>query len=492
MVQLPVWELALVIFIPQSLAFLARPWLLRRFVDTVTPIRQSFYQFRLELGLYLAAGLSMAFILYFAFGFPIIESGMKLVLGVFTVGLFAALDLSLARERDIIEKASSRSGPFEPPRRLSPLTTRFTLVASIILLLITAIILLVVIRDVNWLAEQGLTMDSLTMLSRSVLVEILFVMGFLLVMVINLVFSYARNMRILFDNETEVLELVTRGDLSRRVPVTTSDEMGVIAGHTNTMISALREGVRMREGLLIAQEVQQHFLPETPPGMPGVDMAGSAVFSDETGGDFYDFVACEMDACSTLTVVVGDVSGHGIGAALLMAAGRSLVRQALNQSTSLAENIASANNHLARDIEGSGRFITLFAFTMDPVTGEAAWVNAGHQPPLIYDIPSDSVTELRGDDIPLGVEKTWQYHAHTIPLPDAEEILLIGTDGVWEARNDAGEMFGPKRVKQVLRANAQLNAAGLVGALVDAVHDFSGGRSQEDDVTLVVIKGKKN
>lgn len=490
MVQLPVWELGLVILIPQSIAYLMRPWLLRRLVDSVAPIRQSIRQFRLELSLYLVAASIMALIMSVVYGFPVLQSGMKLMLGVFTVGLFAALDLSLARERDVIELGNAGAGPYEPPRNLSPLTKRFTVVASVILLLTTGIILLVIIRDLNWLAEQGLTLESLNMLSRSVLVEILFVMGFLLVMVVNLVFSYARNMRILFNNETEVLELVTRGDLSRRVPVTTSDELGVIAGHTNTMIAALREGVRMREGLLIAQEVQQHFLPGIPPEIPGIDMAGSAVFSDETGGDFYDFVACEREACSTVTVVVGDVSGHGIGAALLMSAGRALIRQALNLTPSLKDNITSANVHLTRDLEDSGRFITLFAATLDPLERTINWINAGHQPPLVYDIPSDSLVELRGKDIPIGVEEEWEYHEHSIPMPDHEEILLIGTDGIWEARNGRGEMFGQERVKRILRDNAHRDATGVVKALVATVQAFTGGKSQDDDVTLVVIKGK--
>ncbi len=183
------------------------------------------------------------------------------MLGIFTVGMFASIDLALARERLVIQAALSGEATFAPPRQLSPLTRKFSLVATLILVLITAIILLVLIRDIHWLASQDLTMESIDLLGRSVLLEILFVMGFLLLMVINLVFSYARNLRILFDNETVVLENVSQGDLTRKVPVITNDELGFIAGHTNTMISSLREGVRMREGLLVAQEVQQHSCP---------------------------------------------------------------------------------------------------------------------------------------------------------------------------------------------------------------------------------------
>jgi len=446
-------------------------------------------QFRLEISLFLIGGIAMAFILLVIHDFPLMQSGIKLVLGIFTVGLFAALDLSLAREQTVIRTALSGKGPFEPPQRLTPLTRRFSLAATTILILITSIILLVLIRDVNWLAEQDVHTASIAMLGRSILVEIIFVMGFLLCMVINLVFSYARNLRLLFDNETRILENVTNGDLSQRVPVATSDELGVIAGHTNTMISALREGVRMREGLLIAQEVQQHFLPSTAPTVPGLDIAGAAHFSDETGGDFYDFIGCQADRCELTTVIVGDVSGHGIGAALLMAAGRALIRQSTHSPGAPSQNIADANRHLVKDLDGSGRFITLFSMLLDPVTRMTMWVNAGHQPALVYDATTDHFSELKGHDIPLGVEETWQFHEHSMPFPSPSQIILIGTDGLWEAHSEAGEMFGSSRVQNILRHTAHRTSAEILNALDQAVRDFTNRSAQEDDLTMVVMKG---
>lgn len=489
MVRLPVWELGLIILAPMAAAFTVRPMAQSRFVHPAPPIQQSIIQFKLELSLFFAAGLTTAFILLFLYHFPLLQSGMKLVLGIFTVGMFAGLDLALARERMVIQASLSGGGPYEPPKKLSPLTKRFSLVATLILLLITGIIMLVLIRDVHWLAEQDLSLASIDILGRSVLLEILFVMGFLLLMVINLVFSYARNLRILFDNETGVLESVSRGDLSRKVPVTTSDELGVIAGHTNTMISALREGVRMREGLRIAKEVQQYFLPDSAPSIPGIDISGSAIFSDETGGDFYDFIPCEEPGCEMTTVVVGDVSGHGIGAALLMAAGRAIIRQSTSPAGSPAQNVGTANRHLAIDIDGTGRFITMFSITLDANSRRAAWVNAGHQPPIFHDSNTGEFSEFKGQDIPLGVEETWQFHEFFMPLPGPGQLILIGTDGIWEAHNQHGEMFGADRLRQVIHQYASGSAAGLVTAVVDSVAEFTGNAPQEDDVTLVVIKG---
>ncbi|MGL1860974.1 MAG: SpoIIE family protein phosphatase [Pseudodesulfovibrio sp.] len=489
MVLLPVWELGVIILGPLAVAFAVRGKVEAHFVNNTTPLKQSLMQFRVELGLFFGAAMIMALILQIIYHFPLFESGMKLVLGIFTVGLFAALDLALARERLIIQSALSGTTSFETPRELSPMTRKFSFIATLILLLITAIIMLVLIRDIAWLAEQDLDIASIDILGRSVLLEIIFVMGFLLFMVINLVFSYARNLRILFNNETVVLESVSRGDLSQQVPVATNDEMGIIAGHTNTMISSLREGVRMREGLRIAKEIQQNFLPDEPPIIPGLELAGTANFSDETGGDFYDFIDCDQPNCELTGVVVGDVSGHGIGAALLMAAGRALIRQSVSSSGAPSQNLGAANKHLSRDINETGRFITLFYMLLDPVSNTAIWINAGHQPPVIFNKTTDSFHELKGEDIPLGVEETWQFHEHFMDLPTPDQILLIGTDGVWEAHNPTGEMYGSARLQAVIRDNADKSAEEILEAVVESVNVFSDTAVQEDDVTLVVIKG---
>ncbi|MCJ2165770.1 MULTISPECIES: SpoIIE family protein phosphatase [unclassified Pseudodesulfovibrio] len=489
MVQLPVWELGLIILIPLAMAFGGHAFLQRKWVDAAPPMDQPTFQFRLELTLFTASGLLSALILLFGYRYPLFESGLKLVLGIFTVGLFAGLDMALKRERMIIQKAQAGQATYLLPKETTPLTRKFSVLASLILLLITSIILLVIIRDVNWLAEQAPDFAAIDMLGRSVLTEILFVMGFLLVMVMNLIFAYTKNLRILFDIQTRILENVSRGDLSRRVPVTTSDEMGVIAGHTNIMISTLREGMRMREGLLIAQEVQQHFLPRHPPEMPGLDIAGTSLFSDETGGDFYDFIQCEADSCGQLAIAVGDVSGHGIGAALLMTAGRAVIRQNAATPGSATENIRRANKHLTRDIGDTGRFMTLFFMVVDPVNVQATWVNAGHLPPQFYDPETDRFSELKGEDIPLGVEAEWHYHEQIMDLPGPGQILLISTDGLWEEHNPNGEMFGRDRIRAILRNHAKESAQDILKSLCDAVREFSGSGRREDDLTIVVVKG---
>lgn len=483
------WKLGLIILIPLALAYGLRGPLEVRLIKPTAPYRQPRMQFHMELGLISLAGLTSTLTLMFVYDFPILQSGLKLLLGILTVGLYAGLDLALARERTVIEVSRSGSASYEPPRQFSPITRTFFLATSLVLLFTTGIMMLVLVRDVHWLASQNVSSETIAFMNRSVLVEIGIIMGFLLIMLVNLVLSYARNMRQLFMNQTEVLENVSRGDLTRQVPVITNNELGVIAGHTNTMIRSLREGVRMREGLLIASEVQQHFLPDHAPDLPGLDMAGTAHFSDETGGDFFDFIECEQPGCTNYGVLVGDVSGHGIGAALLMAAGRALVRQSASLPAPLSQRLGVANRNLTRDVGESGRFMTLFFMEIDSTRGIGSWVNAGHQPPLFYDPATDQFSELKGKDIPLGVERDWMFHEYTMDLPTSGQILVLGTDGAWEAMNQHGEMFGADRFRETLRKSAGKNARDIILDVVQAVHDFTDRTDQEDDITLVVIKG---
>jgi sigma-B regulation protein RsbU (phosphoserine phosphatase) len=489
MERLPAWTLGLVILAPLVLAYGLRGVLSARLVDKAPTHRQSRRQFFLELALMLGSGLASMLILYQVYRFPFLGSGLRLLLGLSSVALFAALDLALARERSIIGESRPDRITYAPPKRFYPITRSFFLASTLVLASTASILILVLVRDMNLLAVEGLTGNAIVELNQTVTTEITMVMGFLLLMVVNLVHSYSRNLRRLFRNQTEVLENVSRGDLSRQVPVATSNELGVIAGHTNTMIGSLREGVRMREGLLIASEVQHHFLPDHAPDLPGLEMAGTARFSDETGGDFFDFIECEQPGCTLYGVMVGDVSGHGIGSALLMAAGRALVRQSASLPAPLSQRIGVANRHLVRDVGDSGHFITLFFLEMDPRRHTGSWVNAGHQPPLFYDPVTDSFKDLKGEDIPLGVEPGWMFHEHVLTLPGPGQILVLSTDGVPEAMNKEGEMFGEGRFREAVRLAADRGAQEIIREVVRAVTEFTGRTSQEDDLTLVVIKG---
>ncbi|MUM77207.1 SpoIIE family protein phosphatase [Pseudodesulfovibrio sp. F-1] len=482
----------LLLLLPLALAMLVRSLALPPLLSRRPPALRARLQLVVDLGLFAAAALVTAVALRLTFGFGLLESGLKLALGVFAIGVFASLDLALERERETIRLAKpGRSFTREqsPPCRVVSIASQFILVTTAVVSLAAAVLLVMLLGDIRWLSEQGLSPASLPFLGPAVLGEILLVMAALLALIVNLAVSYSRNLRLLFANQTAVLEAVSRGDLSRNVPAVTCDEMGVIAAHTNAMIASLRDGQRLRDGLRIAVEVQQNLLPDQAPALPGLDLAGAAVFSEETGGDFFDYIGCDDEVCGRVAVAVGDVSGHGIGAALLMAAGRALVRQSAASPGSPARNITTANRHLTRDIDDTGRFMTLFFVVLDPAAREATWVNAGHQPPLLHDPADNSFRELRGRDIPLGVDREWRFHQETMPLPGPGQTMLIGTDGLWEAQNRQGDMFGHERVRQVLRDNSGADARQLVSALLAAVADFAGATPQDDDITLVVVKG---
>ncbi len=488
--SLPVWKLALVILFPLSIAYGLRFLVERQYVLKAPQIRRSARQFQLDFGLFCLAGLTMAFILFFSFGFPLVLSGFKLTFGMATLGLFTGFDMALARERSAILHSLKFGGATRPPREFSPMTRRFSLVAILTLLLITAILLLVLLRDFHWLASQAVTTETIGKLSNSVLIEVLFVMGVLMAQVVNLVVSWAKNLRLLFENQTDVLTRVSQGSLERLVPVATHDELGFIAGHTNAMIAKLREGLRMQQGLKIAQEVQRNFLPKTAPEIPGLEIAGTSRYCDETGGDFYDYVPCDEDACGRTAIVVGDVVGHGVGAALLMASARAMIQQGASRPGSASANITHANRRLSRDTMGTGRFLTLFFLDIDPVAEHMCWVNAGHPPALLYDLGRDTFERLAGSgDIPLGVDVEWRYSEHETPRLTPGRLLFIATDGVWEARNADKEMYGTERFKRIVRKNAQKNAQEILRAVMTSIDAFQDGAPLDDDITLVVLKG---
>jgi sigma-B regulation protein RsbU (phosphoserine phosphatase) len=243
-----------------------------------------------------------------------------------------------------------------------------------------------------------------------------------------------------------------------------------------------------KKALNLAAEVQKGLLPRKAPRIPGLDVAGRSVPSELTGGDYFDYFEPVDPDRPVLSVAVGDISGHGVDAALLMTTARGFLRMRAGQPGSPDQIVTEMNRHLAEDLYGSGRFMTLFYLRLDAAAGKAVWVRAGHDPALIYCPVHDTFTELGTDaGLPLGVERERSYHEERGDVLPGQ-IVAIGTDGIWEARNADGRMFGKERFKAVLRGRANGSAKDIVDAVFDAVREYSGGAKLEDDVTLVVIK----
>jgi sigma-B regulation protein RsbU (phosphoserine phosphatase) len=277
------------------------------------------------------------------------------------------------------------------------------------------------------------------------------------------------------------------GDFEAHTDIRSGDELEELGRLFNAMVPQLDASIRMRESLSLAQELQRNLLPHAPPAIPGLDIAGLSLYCDETGGDYYDFLPLPDLGPDKVAVLIGDVAGHGISAALLMTTARALLRSRSLRPGELARTVGEVNAQLCRDSH-AGRFMTLFLAVLDAGRQTIHWVGAGHEPGLIFDPVTQSVQTIDGEDIPLGVDPAWAYHEHSHTGWNPGTVLLLGTDGISETRDPAGEMFGRAAVLQLIRNSAHLPAAEIAQAVTDALVAFRGESPQRDDVTLVVVK----
>jgi len=278
------------------------------------------------------------------------------------------------------------------------------------------------------------------------------------------------------------------GDLTVAVPVENNDELGALSEHFNQMTLHLKERYELRRSLDLAREVQQHLLPRDIPAVKGLDIAGQSIYCDETGGDYFDFLESEDSDGHKLAVVIGDVSEHGIPSALLMATARAFIRQRSAMAGSIARVVSDVNRQLTRDVEETGRFMTLFYLRVDVSRQRLQWVRAGHDAAILYDPANDRWQELGGEGLALGVDENWQYREYEKAGLTDGQVVLLSTDGLWEAQNPQGEMFGKEAIHDIIRRNSAAGARELLDTLVEAVTRFQKGRQRTDDITLVIVK----
>jgi sigma-B regulation protein RsbU (phosphoserine phosphatase) len=251
----------------------------------------------------------------------------------------------------------------------------------------------------------------------------------------------------------------------------------------------LREMERKNTELAIAAEIQQSFLPDTISQVEGFDVAAKSIMAKEVGGDFFDVIPFEVVPIQPgrMGVLIADVSGKGIPAALFMALSRIVVRvNATWYADDPAHAIHDANNLIAADSK-AGMFVTLFYGILDHTSHTFTYVNAGHNPPVVYHPHTNTFTELAATGIAMGVLTDAEYTSKENPLVPGDVVVLY-TDGITEAMNAKEEMFGEERLYEVIRHVDEIGAGKIMAKILLAVKAFTGDYPQSDDITLMVIR----
>jgi phosphoserine phosphatase RsbU/P len=283
------------------------------------------------------------------------------------------------------------------------------------------------------------------------------------------------------------MQRVGSGDLEAKAEFGGSSEFRRLADALNRMIADLRDRLRLLHSLGIAMEVQRRLLPATAPKVRGLDVAGHSTYCDETGGDYYDFLVLDKAAPDQVLVALGDVMGHGVAAALVMAGVRAVLRDRAVAAGDLAELLGRLNRLISAD-HGGDRFMTMHLSVIDSKTGTMRWVSAGHDPVIVYDPADGTFAEVGEGDLPLGIMEDTQYCEQTSAVLRPGQILFIGTDGVWETPDAKGEQYGKDRLREVIRECAARSADEIAHTVRERLTAFRGDVKSVDDVTFVVVK----
>ncbi len=282
-------------------------------------------------------------------------------------------------------------------------------------------------------------------------------------------------------------EIIARG--GRSVPVlihanALRDDSSVIIGN----MAFITDMTEHKKALKLAGEVQRSLLPQQAPQVQGLDVSGENASCDEIGGDYFDFLWSADNPGGPFTVVVGDITGHGVESALLMTTARAFLRMRASRPGTITDIVTAMNQHLTEDVYETGRFMTLFYLTINDDRSRIEWVRAGHEPAWLYDPDQDSFEELKGAGLALGIDEKYLYRSNRKTGLKKGQVIMVGTDGIWEGRNKAGEMFGKRRLQEIIRRNAASSAETILTAVFKEQARFSQGTRTEDDITLVIIK----
>ena len=266
----------------------------------------------------------------------------------------------------------------------------------------------------------------------------------------------------------------------------------IIAAQAGVVLeqAALREQAiekkRLQAEMNLAHSIQQRLLPRESPELAALDVAGCNRPATETSGDYFDYVTLPD---GRLGVIIADVTGHGLGAALIMTSARAFTRALCGSMSNPSNILAAANGLLAKDLE-SGNFLSFLLAAFDKEGKTLEYASAGHDPPLCYRPGADQFAELESTGPLLGIVDGMEFGLGG-PLPlEPGDVLLFMTDGLFECMNPNEQTMGKDRVRDVVRAHSKESATAIAEALLKSVDEWTEGRPPRDDVTIVVVKVK--
>lgn len=254
--------------------------------------------------------------------------------------------------------------------------------------------------------------------------------------------------------------------------------------HIHDLVERLKTAELASRELEIARQIQQRLLPKAKASLRGLELAGRLTPASRVGADFYDYFEQKVPGVG---LCIADVSGHGVGGALLAYAARSSLRAQCNGVKGPAETLQSVNQQLFSDLERAEQFVSIFYAHFLPQTRELIYSNAGHNPPLLLSSGSAEPQWLMTQDSLLGIEPDQPYKEKKCQLQSGD-LLVLYTDGLTEAVGKEGKRFGPQRLLESVSSSAQRKAADILASLMDAWRQFLGPTPVADDVTAVVLK----
>jgi len=277
------------------------------------------------------------------------------------------------------------------------------------------------------------------------------------------------------------LNFLRQGKFDGHVAVMIDDEMGELARGLNTALAGLKERDSLKDSLAIASDIQKGLMPKGEPNVPHYAIAGFQQSCHAVGGDYFDYIDRHD---GTTWLVIADVAGKGYPAALTVANLQAMLHAlAKGEHITLLDAATYINKSLTQSLQG-GRFVTLFMAELNHHTHELQWVNAGHIPPLLWH--QDSIQHLEATSPPLGMLDNITLHVETTPL-SLGDTLYACTDGVTEARDAAGDMFGDKNVEAWFQLRHQLDPAVMPSSML-ACLDEQGFHTRDDDITMLCFK----